>query len=69
MSHKFGILNINNIVIFIVTRKMRVHVNQTKKIQTQWRRQTTQKHADKEQGVIVGLIIWSDEVDIEQLKN
>ena len=47
MAHKHGVLHINLYVV-IITGKMRVHVNQTEKIETQGRRQTAQEHSNKE---------------------
>lgn len=46
---------------------MRVHVDQPEKVEAQWRRQATQEHANEEQRVVIRLVIWRNEVDVEEL--
>ena len=45
-----------------------IHVNETEEIQAERRSETTKKHADEKQRVIVSLVVWRDVVDIEKLK-
>ena len=67
MAHKHCVLHVD-LDIVIVTGKVRVHMNQSKEIETQRRCQATQEHSNKKQRVIVRLVVWRNEIDVEKLK-
>ena len=66
MSHKSGV---GNFCTFVVSRDVRIHVDQTQKVETKWRRETTEKHSNEEQRIVVRLVVWRNEVNVEQLEN
>ena len=68
MAHESRVLHILELVGGgVVAGEVCVHVNEPEKIETQWRRQSTQKHANKEERIVIGLVIWRNEVNVEEL--
>ena len=61
-------ISVGDINEFGAVRDARIHVNETEEVQAEWRSQTTKKHADEKQRVIVRLVVWRDVVNIKKLE-
>ena len=61
-------VSVGDINEFRAVRDSGIHVNETEEVQAERRSQTTKKHADEKQRVIVRLVVWRDVVNVEKLK-
>ena len=65
MSTEVSVSDVNELC---AVRDPGIHVNETQEVQAQRRSETTKKHADKKQRVIVCVMIWRDVVNIKKLE-